>query len=47
MEFRFPAAAAATNARAREYFTQNLRDPGVGQAAFEELLADLGNVIDS
>lgn len=47
MEFRFPAAAAATNSRSREYLTKNLLNPEAGLALFDELLNDLGNAIDS
>lgn len=47
MEFRSPAAAAATNAKVCEYLTQNLSDPINGRAIFDTLLADLGNAIDS
>jgi len=47
MEFRSPAAAAATNARVCDYLTQNLTDSAKGRAVFESLVADLGNAVDS
>lgn len=46
-EFRSPKVAAETNAKALEYFTKNLKDPQAGREAFEQLLSELGNVVDS
>ena len=46
MEFRYPIAAAETNANYLEYLTKNLKDSKEGRAAFEELIAQLGNAVD-
>lgn len=47
MEFRLPKAAAEQNARALKYLTKNLDDSEAGKEVFNELLTDLGNVIES
>ena len=46
MEFRYPVAVAENNAHSLRYLTRNLSDPEAGQAAFEELLLELGNSVD-
>ena len=46
MEFRYPVAVAENNAHSLLYLTRNLSDPEAGQAAFEELLLELGNSVD-
>ncbi|MDK3101110.1 hypothetical protein ACMFGH_05695 [Morganella morganii] len=46
MEFRYPTAVAATNAKSLQYLTENLSDPESGRVAFEQLLTELGNSID-
>tara|TARA_R110000824_G_scaffold3839_11_gene18393 strand:+ start:17125 stop:18060 length:936 start_codon:yes stop_codon:yes gene_type:complete len=47
MEFRAPTVAAQQNARATEYLTKSLSDPEAGRRQVEELIADLGNAIDT
>lgn len=47
MEFRYPIAAAETNANCREYLTKDLNDSEVGRATFEEVVARLGNAVDN
>ncbi|WP_218571803.1 hypothetical protein [Pseudomonas sp. C27(2019)] len=39
-------AVAENNAHSLRYLTRNLSDPEAGQAAFEELLLELGNSVD-
>lgn len=47
MEFRFPKAVAEQNARGQKFLTENLHDVETGKAVFNELLSELGNVIES
>lgn len=47
MEFRHSKAAAAENAKALSYLTQNLSDPSAGHKQFNRLLDKLGNSIES
>ncbi len=46
MEFRYPSAAAATKSSALEYLIEGLHSPEKGKVTFEDLLKELGNVID-
>lgn len=46
MEFRYPVAVSEKNAESLRYLTKNLSDPEAGQAAFDELLLELGNSVD-
>ena len=46
MEFRSPTVAAQQNAKAFNYLTKNLSDPGAGRRAVERLIEQLGNAID-
>ena len=47
MEFRASKVAAAQNEQARKYLTKNLKKREAGLQAFEKLLSELGNVVDS
>jgi len=46
MEFRHASAATETNTKNRDYLTKELNDPVEGRAAFEEVVARLGNTVD-
>ncbi|WP_273728862.1 hypothetical protein [Brucella gallinifaecis] len=47
MEFRAPAVAQQQNSKAISYLTKNLKDPEAGRQQVEELIKDLGNVVDA
>lgn len=47
MEFRAPSVAAEQNAAATEYLTQNLDKPETGRKIVNQLIAELGNAVDS
>lgn len=47
MEFRAPTVATQQNARVTEYLTKSLSDPEAGQRKVAELIADLGNAVDT
>ncbi len=47
MEFRHPAAAAGTNKEALSFFTDNLTDIHAGKTLFENLVNQLGNVVET
>lgn len=47
MEFRANNVAQQQNSKAVSYLTKNLKDPAAGRQQVEELIKDLGNVVDS
>lgn len=47
MEFRAPIVATRQNVRAIEYLTKDLDDPDAGETLVQELIAELGNVVDN
>ncbi|HDM8245500.1 TPA: hypothetical protein P0E24_004662 [Vibrio campbellii] len=47
MEFRYPAAVAATNTWSLDYLTRDLSKPEAGEKQFEALLEALGNAVEN